>query len=86
MDDERNSGVTEARFALTLLICLLVAIGYIVLLRLGNSGESMVEVRPEPIPQVTPISPSAVEQPQVLKLSNSPPHGNADQGAEFPLR
>jgi hypothetical protein len=45
MDQERNLGVTEARFGLTLLICLLVAIGYIVLLRLGNSGELPVEIR-----------------------------------------
>ena len=32
MDKERNLGVTEARFALTILTCLLVAIGYIALL------------------------------------------------------
>lgn len=43
MDQERNLGVTEARFALTLLTCLLVAIGYIALLRLGGAKEPMVE-------------------------------------------
>lgn len=47
MDNDRNLGVTEARFGLTLLICLLVAIGYVVLLRLGTPGESTIEVRPE---------------------------------------
>jgi len=39
MDKERNLGVTEARFALTLLTCLLVAIGYIALLRLGGTKD-----------------------------------------------
>jgi hypothetical protein len=44
---ERVIGVTEARFGLTILICGLVAIGYIVLLRLGSTSEASLERRPE---------------------------------------
>jgi hypothetical protein len=44
MDQERNLGVTEARFALTLLTCLLVAIGYIALLRLGGTKDVSLDV------------------------------------------
>lgn len=36
IDEEPKRGINEARFALTLLTCLLVAIGYIVLLRFGG--------------------------------------------------
>ena len=46
MDEERNLGVTEARFALTLLTCLLVAIGYVALLRLGGTKDTSVGCRP----------------------------------------
>ena len=51
MDQDRNLGVTEARFGLTLLICFLVAVGYVVLLRLGGASESIIEVRPEGVLQ-----------------------------------
>src|SRR3954453_18283456 len=47
MDKERNLGVTEARFALTLLTCLLVAIGYVALLRLGGSKDTATDVGPD---------------------------------------
>jgi hypothetical protein len=43
MDPERNIGVTETRFALTLLICLLVAVGYVVLLRLAGGEETALD-------------------------------------------
>lgn len=43
MEQERNLGVTEARFALTLLTCLLVAIGYIALLRLAGAKQATTE-------------------------------------------
>jgi len=46
MEKERNLGVTEARFALTILTCLLVAIGYIALLRLGGAKDTSLEVGP----------------------------------------
>ena len=77
MDDDRNLGVTEARFALTLLICLLVAIGYVVLLRLGGTSDSAIEIRPgvatQPVdppanhddePRVLPIEPQLAERPE----------------------
>ena len=53
MDKERNLGVTEARFALTLLTCLLVAIGYVALLRLGGTKDTTAEPGPD---DVTPPS------------------------------
>ncbi len=43
MEQERNLGVTEARFALTLLTCLLVAIGYVALLRLAGAKQATTE-------------------------------------------
>ena len=69
-DRDRNLGVTEARFALTLVICLLVAVGYVVLLRLGGTGDSPVErvetVKP---PEVARVEPPPVNEndPEVLK-------------------
>lgn len=47
MDDEQNLGVTEARFALTILTCLLVAIGYIALLRLAGTKDPSIDVSPD---------------------------------------
>jgi hypothetical protein len=47
MEKERALGVTEARFGLTILICGLVAIGYIVLLRLGSTSQASLEQRYE---------------------------------------
>ena len=49
MDEERNLGVTAARFALTILTCLLVAIGYIALLRLGGTKDPSVDIGPDDI-------------------------------------
>jgi hypothetical protein len=70
MDDDRNLGVTEARFALTLLICLLVAIGYVVLLRLGSSGDSTIEVRPDVVAQPAPNHEDE-HSPKVLNVEGS---------------
>jgi hypothetical protein len=70
-DNKRNLGVTEARFGLTLLICGLVAIGYIVLLRLGTTNETTVELRPDiaasPLAHTDP-SPPDDQQPRVLPI------------------
>jgi|RhiMethySRZTD1v2_1073278.scaffolds.fasta_scaffold1033919_2 hypothetical protein len=70
MDEDRNVGVTEARFALTIVICVLVAVGYIVLARLGSSSEAPLEVRQEPTlaPRVTV---EEDDQPQVIKIDGS---------------
>jgi hypothetical protein len=71
MDEDRNTGVTEARFALTIVICLLVAIGYLMLARLGSSGESTIEVLPQaPQPQVAIDD----DQPQVLSIDTGEEH------------
>ena len=78
-DRDRNLGVTEARFALTLVICLLVAVGYVVLLRLGGTGESPVErienVKP---PEVARVEPPPVNEndPEVLKFEPAQPPEN----------
>ena len=47
MDDERNLGVTEGRFALTILTCLLVAIGYVALLRWGGTKDPNADISPD---------------------------------------
>lgn len=75
MNQERNLGVTEARFGLTIVICLLAAVGFFVLLRVGNTGEpTAVEFRnlqaqPElqPAPQVADNN-----QVQVLPVEPEP--------------
>ena len=77
MDNDGNLGVTEARFGLTLLTCLLVAIGYIALHRLGGTGKApTVEPRREIASRPTvPGSevPPDDEQPQVLPIDPQAP-------------
>jgi hypothetical protein len=90
-DEDRNTGVTEARFALTLLTCILVAVGYVVLLRLGGTKDSPVVVGPDDGPP--PIMagsgstpPVNVEpQPQVLPI-DKPDEGPIENMAERPKR
>jgi hypothetical protein len=60
MEDTRTP-VTEARFALTLLICVLVAVGYVVLLRLSGPGDSPMEVS-------KPVTPLETEQDDTAPL------------------
>jgi hypothetical protein len=68
--DNRNLGVTEARFGLTLLICGLVAIGYIVLLRLGTTNDVAVENRPDNGPPAIAHvqAPPPDDEPRVLPI------------------
>jgi len=72
MDEERNLGVTEARFALTILTCLLVAIGYIALLKLGGTKDTSGDISPDDtsLPSIT--GPSSIKPaeppPRVLTL------------------
>ncbi len=74
MKDKRNLGVTEARFGLTFLICLMVGAGYIVLQQLGGSREApTIEFRPgigeAPLhPHSKPAG--SEEQPQVLIIES----------------
>ena len=60
MEDNRTP-VTEARFALTILICVLVAVGYVVLLRLSGPSDSPMEVQ-------KPVTPIETEQDQTAPL------------------
>jgi hypothetical protein len=61
---------TEARFALTIIICLSVAVGYIALHRLGGTGDApTLEERPSIATTSKPSHKSAEdEQPQVLPI------------------
>lgn len=75
MNQTRSIGVAEARFGLTVLTCLLVALGYVVLQRLGGTGQTvLVETRPlntvEPYP-TTPPKPERPEQPEVIKVETT---------------
>jgi hypothetical protein len=77
MDDEKSSGVTESRFALTLLICLLFAVGYVALLRLAGPKETIPDVATETMspppagPGATTPPPEAEPQPHVLEVVKS---------------
>jgi hypothetical protein len=75
MDEERNLGVTEARFALTILTCLLVAIGYIALLRLGGTKDPSVDVNsddssPPTVTDQATLPTKSEPSPVVLRLEN----------------
>ena len=71
MIQERNFGVMEARVGLSLLTCLLIALGYSVLQRLGDAeSASSIEMRSSddaPIAQAAAASVQAeLDQPQIL--------------------
>jgi hypothetical protein len=89
MEKERNLGVTEARFALTLLTCLLVAIGYVALLRLGGSKDTTVEPGSDNIPPpgiAGPETPIQTEpQPIVLPLEK-PEDGHSEPTSKLARR
>jgi hypothetical protein len=71
MEDNRTPVVTEARFALTILICVLVAVGYVVLLRLsGPSDSPTMEVQK---PVVTPVDANDETEPLVLPTDSTKP-------------
>ena len=73
MNDKQALGVSEARYALTLLICLLLGIGYMVLNQLGGAEEvPPIEIRPR-LNAAKHLVPSAArssdeEAPQVLTI------------------
>lgn len=73
MSQDRNIGVTEASLGLSVIICLMVALGYWGIQRLGGPVETPpVEVRPSQAaaPSEGPIQKASaektIEQPQVL--------------------
>jgi hypothetical protein len=81
MNNERNLGVTDTRFALTILMCALVAVGYIALLKLGAPKEAPGD--PDPIDSAQsiteaplPPNPNVTEPPpQVLPLEKTDERG-----------
>ena len=92
MDEERNLGVTEARFALTLLTCLLVAIGYVALLRLGGTKDTSADVSPDDASSPSlagPTLPSPTikfePEPHVLPLER-PDDGQIERTSQRPKR
>jgi hypothetical protein len=91
MEKERNLGVTEARFALTLLTCLLVAIGYVALLRLGGSKDTAVEpgsddVPPPGIAGPATTTPSVIEPPPIVLPLEKPDDGQIERTSQRPKR
>lgn len=99
MDQDRNLGVTEARFALTIVICLLVAVGYVALLRWGGTGSAtvddgtpveIVQIEPPPVnnsndPEVLPVDPPKVSnRPEPPKALRSEEQSNGSGFLELP--
>ena len=88
MDQERNLGVTEARFALTLLTCLLVAIGYVALLRIGGNDSAAETGADDPSPPIVqlPSVPHVEEPPpRVLPIEKpDSPHGSLTDRSAAP--
>ena len=74
IDQDRNLlGVTETRFGLTLLICLLAAVGFVVLMRLGGTSDPTVDIAPDDgvsqeLTQLEPTPEKVEPQPQVLPI------------------
>jgi hypothetical protein len=92
MNHERNLGVTEAGLGLALLLCLMLALGYMILHHLGGTGGApAVEVRPgyaaEP-KKLPDAAPGGDEQPEVLTIESSeaPAHAAQTSPGEVELR
>jgi hypothetical protein len=88
MDQERNLGVTEARFALTILTCLLVAIGYIALLKLGGTKDPLADSSSD---DVSPPSiagptepPTKLEPPPIVLPLDKPEDGQIKRMSRRP--
>lgn len=84
MKHERNLGVTEARLGLSVLICLLLVVGYVLLQQLGGTGDVLpVEFRNNV------ITPSAARHEEVLSHENAQPQvlpiESGDRAADIPL-
>jgi hypothetical protein len=88
MDQERNLGVTEARFALTLLTCLLVAIGYVALLKIGGNDSAAETGSDDASPPIAaaPAKPHVEEPPpRVLPIEKpDSPHGSLTDRSAAP--
>ncbi len=81
MERERNLGVTEAGLGLTVVICLLLAVGYLVLNYVGGTRRApAVEIRSGVAaePAAREFSPQVDdEQPQVLTIESNDVPGQA---------
>ena len=72
MAQDRNLGVTEARLGLSLITCLLLVFGYVVLQRLGGSGERpplVIRTQTETVAEPAEALPEPLhsgDQPRVL--------------------
>ena len=93
MNHERNLGVTEARLGLTLVIGLLLALGYMMLHYLGGTRQApTIEVHPhvvaDPAPAANAVVPESDEQPQVLTIETNDVPGRARRTSpdDQPLR
>jgi len=90
MDKERNLGVTEARFALTLLTCLLVAIGYVALLRLGGTKDPSVDVSSDDTPSPSIAGPATpptkIEPPPRVLPLDKPEDGRSEPTSSLAKR
>jgi hypothetical protein len=84
MNHERNVGVSEARLGLSLVICLLVVLGYMILHYLGGTRQApALEFRTgivaEPLPASHAVTPEADQQPQVLTIESNDLPGHAQR-------
>lgn len=89
MTEDRNLGVTEARVGLTMITCLLLVLGYVVLQQLGGTGQRPpVEVRADqptvPLETTELPSPGDVERPFVLQPESWDPTGLPIQTTQRP--
>ena len=84
MEKERTLGVTEARFGLTILICGLVAIGYIVLLRLGSTNEAPSSDGPKSIQPTESRRNDAGRRPANRAPDRNPKPRNAPERSLLP--
>jgi len=84
MNHERNLDVTEARRGLTLVICLLVVLGYLILHYLGGTRQApTVEIRTGGVAEQPPspqaVVPAGDEQPHVLTIESNDVPGRAQR-------
>ena len=89
MNNERNLGVTEARLGLSLLICLLLAVGYMILHQLGGTGQALpVEIRSGIVTGAAAERDETAtgddEQPQVLTIESGNTTTNVPRTSQRP--
>jgi hypothetical protein len=85
MIQQRNLGVTEARIGLTVITCLLVVLGFVIVHRLGDSA-TPTDIGPAPTQPSVQVSSAADSQPQFPGSGNDSDarYGNADMPTTNP--